>query len=83
MVKSRVETFREYRKSIISEDEHLYKVQVDTNISINQNNDSSIKESEIQKINKIKQNNIKEHLLFLIPIFTIIILLVIFGIKVF
>ena len=83
MAKSRVETFREYRKSIISEDEHLYKVQVDTNISINQNNDSSIKESEIQKINKIKQNNIKEHLLFLIPIFTIIILLVIFGIKVF
>lgn len=83
MAKSRVETFREYRKSIISEDEHLYKAQVETDLPSNEVKDSSIKEEEVIQINKIKQNNIKEHLLFLIPILTIIILLIIFGIRVF
>ena len=83
MAKSRVETFREYRKSIISEDEHLYKVPIETNIATNEVLDSSIKSEEEIKINKIKNRNIQEHFLFLIPILTIVILLVVFGIKVF
>ena len=84
MAKSRVETFREYRRSIISEDASLLKAPIDTSLETSPSSDSSLPtENEILLLKDIKKKKLIERLLFMVPCLAITILLIVFGIKLF
>lgn len=81
---SRVEKYKEYRKSILSSEDSVLKTPIDTNLNITNTEPLASEETEEAAfINKIIKKKRLTFILFFIPILAMLILLIIFGIKYF
>lgn len=84
MAVSRIEKFREYRKSIISDDEHVLKTPINTDLKTTPvENAPKASQTEEVFLKKLKNKKLLDTILFLLIVIVLTIVLVVYGMKVF
>ena len=80
MAQSRVERFKEYRKSIISDNSDALKSTIDVDIKVSSPRDGSpISEQEALSLKRIYQKETAINILYFACVLTIVITLVVFA----
>lgn len=84
MAKSRVETFKDYRKSILNDDDNYSKLEIDSSLeNTAQESKNGVTEAELIYLKKIQTSKFWFNFLFLLPIGLIALAIIIFGLVLF